>query len=193
MKAGDVNNELGNAMAPFRASLVGRQVDRDYSTYYGLGQDLSALYVRDGMSANEAATKAFGDLIGNRYDFKDTWRIPKSAGFDADDVQAGTLLARQQLASGAIAIKPSIDDMAIGADNAADTRAKAGRDGRFVTAPDNAGLNLAAPDGSFVRTPDGKPLEIAWSDLAKMGGTKQGRAAAFNRELDTTTAAAGAF
>jgi hypothetical protein len=174
-KASDLQKSLNDTMAPFLGTLVGRQRDADYTGYYNLANTLGALYVRDGMSASDAATKAFGDLVGNRYDFRDSYRIPKSANVSADDVQAGAQVARGQIAAGALAIKPSIDNMSLGAGNEADTRANASRDGRFVTSPDNSGLNLVAPDGTFVRAPDGTPFKLGWQQLTQLAAG--GRAA----------------
>lgn len=94
----DVSTALNTEMAPFLGSLVGRQRDRDYAGYYGLGEKLAALYVRDGDDASTAAGKAFKALIGARYEFRDTWRIPKGGGISADDVQAGTVEARRAIA-----------------------------------------------------------------------------------------------
>jgi len=90
----DLTTSLNDTMAPFQHSLVGRQLDRDYPGYYGLAEKLGALYVRDGDKPDVAAQKAFNALIGNRYDFRDTFRIPKSAGVSADEVQRGTLAVR---------------------------------------------------------------------------------------------------
>lgn len=93
----DVTTNLNDAMAPFRRSLVGRQLDRDYPGYYSLAEKLTALYVRDGDDASTAAGKAFNALIGNRYDFRDSWRMPKGTGVSADDVQAGVQVVRGAL------------------------------------------------------------------------------------------------
>jgi len=96
-KLTDMHRELNNAMAPFKGTMVGAQADRDFTPYYGLGEKLSALYMRDGDDAATASIKAFNALVGNRNEFRDTWRIPKSSGVSADDVQAGTLAVRAQL------------------------------------------------------------------------------------------------
>ena len=184
-KAADLNKNIETAMAPFRATMVGRQVDRDYASYYNLATELGALYVRDGMSAGDAATKAFGDLIGNRYEFRDTWRLPKSLKLDGDQIQAGTVAARQQIAAGAIAVTPAVDDMALGANNRADSLSKFARDGRFVTSPRQDGLNLVYGD-KFVRGADGQPLLLNWDQLAKLGGTKEARTAAARAALNSS-------
>lgn len=96
----DLTGALNTEMAPFLKSLVGRQRDRDFGAYYGLGKKLAALYIRDGDDASTAAHKAFNALIGDRYEFRDTWRMPKSAGVSADDVQAGVEGAKLAISNG---------------------------------------------------------------------------------------------
>jgi hypothetical protein len=171
----DLTAALNDAMAPFRRSLVGRQLDRDYPGYYGLANELGALHVRDGDSATDGAAKAFKELIGGRYDFRDTWRIPKSAGVSADDAQQGTQALRGAIGRGEITdIKPAAND--IGLDNPrADSIEKFARDGTFVTAPDNSGLNLVYGD-KFVRRGDGKPVLFGWGELASRAKADRGRA-----------------
>jgi hypothetical protein len=165
-KASDLTKNIDSAMAPFLGSLVGRQRDRDFTGYYNMATQLGALYVRDGMGAPEAAQKAFNDLVGNRYDFRDSYRIPKSSGVSPDDVQAGAFAARTRLDS--FNVKPAIDDIGLGETNTADSLQKFGRDGRWVTSPDQSGLNLAYGD-KFVRTNDGAPLKLTWDQLTKLG------------------------
>jgi hypothetical protein len=183
-KAADLDKAINTEMAPFLQTLIGRQRDRDYTGYFNLARQLGALYVRDGKSASEAASAAFADLIGKRYEFRDTWRIPRSIGVAPDDVQAGTVAVRRELkaATGpdrqanAFGIKPAINDMGL-SDNDADSFSKIARDGRFVTSPDNNGLNLVYGD-RFVRTEDGKPFFLSWPQLAKLGTTPEARARA---------------
>jgi hypothetical protein len=151
-KISDLTKDVNSAMVPLQRTLVGRQLDRDLPGYSGLVAKLGALYVRDGLSSSEAAQKAFGDVIGNRYDFRDTYRIPKSAGISPDDVQAGALGAREQLDKlGAV---PPVDDIPGRSAPAAVDLSLLGRDGKWVTSPDNAGLNMIYGD-KFVRTHDG--------------------------------------
>ena len=165
-KINDLTKEINTAMAPFRQTLVGRQLDRDYPGYNALVSKLGALYVRDGDSAPDAAKKAFEAVIGNRYDFKDSWRMPKSAGVSADEVQAGTMVARGKFAE--LGVKPPLDDMPGRSDAAATDMALLARDGKWVTSPNNDGLNLAY-GGKFALGADGKPLMLPWAELAKLG------------------------
>jgi hypothetical protein len=168
----DLTSSLNDAMAPFRRTLVGRQGDRDFPGYYDLAKELGALYARDGLSANDAAAKAFGDLIGNRYEFRDTWRMPKSAGVTVDDVQAGTIAARGRLAS--FGVKAPADDMP-GRPGATDTDlGLVRRDARFITAADNSGLSLVYDTKDrgpvMIRSAStGQPLVLNWQQLATLG------------------------
>jgi hypothetical protein len=172
----DVTTALNTEMAPFLGSLVGRQRDRDFGAYYGLGEKLASLYVRDGDDASTAAHKAFNALVGNRYEFRDTWRMPKSAGVSADDVQAGVEDAKLAVRNGTLNIRPAINDIGV-ADNRADSFSKFARDGRWVTSADQSGLNLVYDD-RFVKTQDGKPLLLTWADLATRGTGYRGDVAA---------------
>lgn len=192
-KFGDLQRSLNDEFAPFLRSLVGRQKERDYTAYYSMGQELAALYVRDGKSAGDAARQAFTDLVGGRYDFRDTWRLPKSAGVAADDVQRGTEVARDRLEQ--LGVRPAVDDGGI-TDARSASFTKFGRDGVFVTAPDNSGLNLAYGD-KFVRGEDGSPLLLPWNLLAAMSkqwvGPEGGLPASDAIQQEALTEGVGAF
>ncbi len=181
-KFSDLTKALNGAMKPFFETLVGPQKDRDGTPYYNLAEKLGALYVRDGMSASDAATAAFNALIGNRYDFRESYRIPKSANVAPDDVVAGAWTARQKL--GELGAQPFADDMGL-KDNAGDSLSAFARDGRWVTAPDNEGLNLIYDSARLgpiaVRGRDGAPLKLTWQQLASFGGTPDARQGALER------------
>jgi GH24 family phage-related lysozyme (muramidase) len=177
--AKNLNASLNTAFAPFLGSMVGLQKDRDYSGYAALGTELGALYVRDGMKESEAAAKAFNDLIGNRYDFRDTYRIPKSPQVNPDDVQRGVYEATQEIqrvrngnASSPFGhLQLGQNDLGV-SDNEVDTRRGIARDGRFVTSPRNDGLNVLVGN-KFVKNQDGTPVLLHWDQLQKLGGTKE--------------------
>jgi GH24 family phage-related lysozyme (muramidase) len=186
-----LNTSLNTAFAPFLASMVGLQKDRDYSGYAALGTELGALYVRDRMSEPEASAKAFNDLVGNRYDFRDTYRIPKSPQINPDDVQRGVYEATQEIqrvkngdaASPFGHLQLQQNDLGV-TDNEADMRHGIARDARFVTSPGNDGLNLLVGT-KFVKNDGGQPILLTWDQLQKMGGTKEARAVEMQRARDT--------
>ena len=170
--------------------MVGIQRDRDYNGYFNLATELASLYVgKDGMGEKEAAQKAFNDLIGNRYTFADTYRIPKDPAIDPAAIQRGAYEARQEMLRarngqtespfGNITLQTN--DIGL-SDNEADSRSNFSRDGIFVTSPRNDGLNLAYHNG-FVSGPDGRPILLTWAHLAQMGGTKEAKATEATRAL----------
>lgn len=167
-KAGDLNRALSSEFQPLLRSMVGRQKDRDYTPLFDLGQKLAALHVRDGDDSSTAAAKAFNELIGAQYDFKDTFMIPKQAGVSPEAVHAGSLAVRSMLPE--LGARAPLDDMP-GRTNATKTDLDAlGRDATFVSEPHGTGLNLVYND-KFVRGPDGKNLTIPWGQLAAIGNT----------------------
>jgi hypothetical protein len=179
-KASDLTKALNTEMTPLLQTMVGRQKDRDFFDYYNMADKLAALYVRDGKDATTAAHDAFTALIGGRYDFRDSYRIPKDSGVAADDVQAGALVAKQQLDK--LGARPAVDDIGGLSSAASDSLSKFSRDGVWVTSPDNGGLNLMYGDKS-VRDGRGQPLFLSWARLAQLGGTPETRAAAFSNAL----------
>lgn len=201
VKAADIKTKLNDAMAPFKRSMVGQQKERDYDSYYGLGEKLAALYVRDGDDASTATDRAFKALIGNRYDFRDTYRIPKASGVPAaDDIQAGAeaarLLMRQssrEAGGNPLNIATAQNNLNL-EDNRQDSLSKFARDGRWVTSYDNSGLNLVydtvgrengLPGTKFIRTTDGQPLHLTWAKLAELGGTPASRKAITEQNATT--------
>ena len=99
--ARNLQTALNTELAPFKSSMVGIQRDRDYNGYFNLATELASLYVgKDGMGEKEAAQKAFNDLIGNRYTFADTYRIPKDPAIDPAAIQRGAYEARQSMLRG---------------------------------------------------------------------------------------------
>jgi hypothetical protein len=67
-------------------------------------------------------------------------------------------------------------------DNEADTRRGIARDGRFVTAPRNDGLNILIGN-KFVKNDDGSPVLLHWDELQKLGGSKEAAQAETKRAL----------
>jgi hypothetical protein len=189
VNAKNLNTSLNVAFAPFLGSMVGLQKDRDYSGYAALGTELGALYVRDGMSESEAAAKAFNDLVGSRYDFRDSYRIPKAPQINPDDVQRGVYEATQELqrvrngdASSPFGrLQVAQNDLGV-SDNEADMRRGIARDGRFVTSPRSDGLNILVGN-KFVKNQDGSPVLLHWDQLERLGGTKEAAQADASRAV----------
>jgi GH24 family phage-related lysozyme (muramidase) len=189
VSARNMTSALNVAMAPFKSSMVGLQRDRDYDGYFNVAQELAALYVgKDGKGAEEAAQSAFNAVVGNRYTFADTYRIPKSLAIDASAVQRGAYEARQAIlrgkddpASPFHDIQLQVNDIGV-SDNEADSRRNYSRNGVFVTSPKNDGLNIAY-NRTFVKGAGGQPILLTWDQLQKLGGTKEAAQADAGRAM----------
>lgn len=193
--ARNMTKAVNSALTPWRTTLVGPQAEAYFNGYNGLVQKLAALYVRDGVSAETAAGNAFNAVIGDRYNFRDSWRAPNDPklNIDADAVQRGTLAARDALANGKSGdeqnpfgrLRLQQNDMGL-SDNEADSRRNFARNGVFVTSPKEDGLNIAYNTASapgFVSDRDGKRILLTWDQLARVGGTAEAKAADLTRAI----------
>lgn len=166
-KAKEINAAVLTAFKPFRSSVItgnegGVAVFNDYRVS---GEKLAAYYVVKGEGATDAAEHAFKDLLGHKYEFRDTYRIPKSLPFRPDDISIGLMVAKGELSKFNIA--PERDDIG-GLSDAylqRETEKNFKRDGIWVTSPDESGLMLTYKDEA-VRTKDNKPLIVPWKQLA---------------------------
>lgn len=175
-----IKTEVAKAFAPLRQSLAGNEGEQAvFNDFQGMGEKLAAHYVRQGKSDTEAATLAFNDLIGHKYDFVEnvrpgimgylfggpSYRVPK--GISKENVALGAENARRSLDQFQLAVP--VDD--IGGVSEANRKAASvsayRRDGIWVTAPGDTGLMLVYRDQA-VRKADGSPLVITWEGLEGM-------------------------
>lgn len=169
-KVAELNKEVLDAMKPFAQSLVGgSEASQTVRDYVDVGRKLAAYYASRGNDARTAAQLAYGDLIGSKYDFQDTYRVPKEAGVDPTMISRGAAAARRDL--GQFDLAPPIDT--IGGLSPAYLKAAVAssyaRKGTWVTAPDESGLMLIGDDDMAARTASGKPLIVPWKQLSDMG------------------------
>lgn len=88
-KAKEVDDVLSRAMAPLTQTLAplvggGGRTESDYREQAKL---LALSYMRSGASANDAVKQAFDDVVGAKYTFSGTYRVPKQ--FDAEIIERG--------------------------------------------------------------------------------------------------------
>ncbi len=179
-KSNQVKKDVLSAFTPFIKSMAGNEGGVGlFNDFRAQGEKLSAYYIVNGMSSAEASAKAFKDLIGDRYDFRDSWRVPKGLPQSSDDIQRGSVQAMRDLEN--IGIAPPRDNAGgLSSDYLVKAKADAiRRDGKWVTAPDESGLALVYNDQA-VRGRDGGPLILTWGQLAGFGAkSKREQDAAF--------------
>lgn len=178
-KTKQVENDVLTAFTPFVKSMAGNEGSITvFNDFRVQGEKLSAYYIVQGMSSSDAAAKAFKELIGDRYEFRDSWRAPKGLTVSADDIQRGTVNAMRDLVD--IGIAPPRDTIGGLSPNYL-MKAKADairRDGKWVTAPDESGLALIYNDEA-VRGTNGKPLILSWSQLGGIADRQKREEAKF--------------
>ncbi|WP_137391435.1 hypothetical protein [Rhodoligotrophos defluvii] len=167
-KKADIQTAVETAFAPFAQTLLATtgavSTGRNFQDQ---GLKLAAYYHARGQSVDEAAKRAFDDLIGHKYEFADTYRIPKSLPYTPDllDRNAEMILTRGLTAND---IAAPVDD--IGGLDEKTMREDALRSyrqfGAWVTAPGDTGLVLTYGNAAVLR-PDGQPLVFTWDEIAR--------------------------
>jgi peptidoglycan lytic transglycosylase len=158
------------AFKPFQATLTAQEGALGlFNDVRGQAEKLSAKYVIGGMTSQDAAAKAFDDLIGFKYVFQDGYRIPKDPNIDPAEVRLGAVAVKNALGEGN-RFAPARDDMGgLRAEYLTTGKLDAiKRDGKWVTSPDERGLVLAWNDRP-VRLANGQPLIVPWRELMQRG------------------------
>lgn len=170
-KMSGVQTAVRDAVRPFSKTLAGQDggatVLHDFE---GQITKLTAYYVATGeMKPTEAAEKAFKQVLGFKYEFRDNMRIPKDVPQGVDAIVRGAEIAKTKLADHNIAIPPDTVGGLSEDYRRTAARSTLARDAVWVTAPGDTGLGLVWKDG-VVRKKDGSPLMLTWKELADMAG-----------------------
>lgn len=171
VKATPLHNDVIDAMKPFGASITGQTGGVPlFNDFASQVEKLAAFYVLQGKTTTEAAKTSFDDIIGFKYEWGPSYRIPKGAGMpNRETIADGLGRAREKLKDWNLAVPR--DD--IGGLNPAYRKTATAelyrRDGVWVTAPDESGLALTY-NNEAVKQADGKPLILGWQDLARLAG-----------------------
>ena len=187
-KDATIKKDVLDAFKPLAASMAGNEgMISVFNDFRGQAEKLAAYYVVRGATSQDAATQAFKELVGHKYDFvvgreaglfsgipnSMSFRLPKSSGISPVDARAGALMAAETLGTFDIAPMaartPGISD----ATRQAETIRRYQRDGVWSTAPDESGLILIYQDAA-VRTKSGAPLIVPWAKLGELAKTADG-------------------
>lgn len=133
-----------------------------------------SLYARqlayEGVPTAKAAQMAHDDLIGSRYNFVDSYRVPK--GIDQSMISAGAGFIKSSL------VPANMEPYANAAPGVSvdDRKAMTARilqsQGRWITRSDDKGLSLVWPQGTgYLPALDakGNPISMSWAALQKAG------------------------
>lgn len=127
---------------------------------------LTMTYMQRGDDMDDAVSKAVQAVGGDRYSYRDSYRVPVT--LDADKVAYGARRTLRDVALGDTLTTPravSLPQGYVDESFAATVR----REGTWVTMPDESGLQLFVL-GRPVRDKDGKPIVKTWDELTAVGG-----------------------
>jgi hypothetical protein len=173
-KSSQIKKDVLDAFKPFAATLAGSSDRLDiFNDFRGQAEKLAAYYVVNGKSSSDAAEQTFKDLLGHKYAFTSSYRIPKDLPYPQRDIEAGAIMARDSLKPEEFA--PPRDTMGgLGAEYLGNVKPQAlKRDGVWVTAPGDTGLMLIYNDEA-VRGKDNQPVTRTWKQLAELSKTATG-------------------
>jgi len=182
VKKNDVREEVITQLRDFRETIEGG-VNRAFAgntQYFNKTTDaavmLAAMYLRDGeTSPAAAAEKAAERIVGDRYEFRGTYRIPRE--HNPDYVVAGANATVRDLDT--LAWEIDVDAMrslyAIETFDPGEMRSQIlqaiNQDGvTWVTAPDDSGLIMAtASTGVPIPATSGGVIKRTWDQLSRLG------------------------
>lgn len=107
-KPAHIKKDVLTAFKPFAATMTGLEGWVPvFNDFRGQAEKLAAYYVAKGTDSSTAAQKAFDELIGFKYEFGDTYRIPKTVG-NVDQIKAGLAAAKATLGALPATVPPPV-------------------------------------------------------------------------------------
>lgn len=153
----ELEDILGTLAAQGDSGTAAQVLDSSYK--------LSLKYMERGMDAKDAGERAAREVMAERYEVRDSYRVPRD--YDADNVVSGARRWLKELASSgtvAIDVVPGLTE--------AQTKAKKAAiltgGGRWVNNADESGLLLTV-NGRIVLDETGQRIQVKFEDLAAKG------------------------
>lgn len=159
-----VTDALSSVIAPLRTVFApAANGGRQFADLYNSTKLLALTYVRQGMPASEAADKAFNDVVAERYEFADTYMVPRDQA--VDEIMSGAAAYLSDIPPESLAV----DARDLRGRTPEEYRAEVARSlanqGFWGNAPRDAGLQLYGPNGQPVMRADGEPYVLSWQEL----------------------------
>ena len=153
-------------MSSFAESLQGQSGGiNTYSTMYRAALRTATSYVLQGDSPADAAKRVVGGMVNDKYDFFETYRVPKT--LDTQAVSRGATDAMRQIKPDELMPLPGFAGVTE-EQNLKQLHSALQSSGQWVPNDDESGLSLTL-NGYRVRGKDGQPITRTWADLQQKG------------------------
>ncbi|MBP5059139.1 hypothetical protein HUS95_28945 [Pseudomonas chlororaphis] len=164
--ATNVATAVQSAMGQFARSLQGQSGGIEtFNTMYQTANKTALSYVRQGMDPQKAAQKVVNGMVNDKYDFFDTYRVPKTLNTAA--VKRGADQALANISVDDLALLPGLRGVPNDV-NLEQLRKSVIDGGQWVPNNDESGLSLTL-NGYRVLGKDGHPITRSWDELTTEG------------------------
>lgn len=147
-----------------------------FNDFRGQAEKLATMYVVQGATATDAAARAWKEMIGFKYDFNGSIRVPKSLNLPMSEVVMGANHFQTEI--GKFDIPPMRDNMGgLSTDYLQRETLRAyARDGKWVAAPKEGDGLMFTYNGRAVAQRNGHPIIVPWAEIAAKGREALARA-----------------
>ncbi|WP_238938721.1 hypothetical protein [Pseudomonas typographi] len=165
-QAKEIQQSVATAMTDFAQTLRGQAGGIDtYNTMYNTAVRTATAYVLQGMPTDKAVQKVASGMVNDKYDFFDTYRVPKA--LDTSSIRRGADRALGEISGADLMPLPGLRGVTP-EENARQLESAVRDGGEWVTNGDETGLTLTV-NGYAIRGKDGKLVQRTWQQLQGLG------------------------
>lgn len=162
----EIQQAVSDALQPFAQSLQGQTGGQQtFNTFYDTATRATASYVLGGMDPKKAAQKVADGMVNHKYEFYETYRVPKA--INAVAVKRGADATLNMLPESELIALPGIPGVPEDV-NRQQLQEAVRTSGQWVPNSDETGLSLTV-NGYRVLDKEGKPISKTWNDLIDAG------------------------
>lgn len=162
----EIQQAVSDALQPFGQSLQGQAGGQQtYNTFYDTAVRTTASYVLGGMDPKKAAQKVADGMVNQKYEFFDTYRVPKALNTAA--VRRGAETALRSIKAEELIALPGIEGVPEDA-NRQQLQEAVRTSGQWVPNADESGLSLTV-NGYRVLDKNRQPITKTWNELIEAG------------------------
>lgn len=172
--ARDIDEQITEDMVEFNQTMHGSIGKKSTASIIAhQTKRLAYLYAKSGASPEDAATRAYNEVVGDKYHFRGTYRVPKDPQYDIDIIEDSAQLAIEGMDLSNIAVRMPQGFESVPKEFLSEFTANAiRRNAEWVTNEDETGLILSFNGGALTRS-DGSRIEVLFEDLMHKGEAEE--------------------